>query len=260
MDNSLTRNNLEKLNLSYNLINNHFNIQVKDSKKATSKNTLTPLNSIMESNGFNLLLDMSINGEIDSILCKKKEIIYMEGKDSKGIYFLWKGKIKTYRINDQGKELVTKLVKEGDFFGYSALLENEKYSDSTMALEDSIICYVPKHAFFDLLNKKPEVSKKFTRLLLNQLKENDDQLIELAYNSVRKRVAEALSKFSTIYKKANEIDFEINISRADLAHIVGTAVETITRTLREFKDEGLISIEKGSISILNLSALSSLKN
>ena len=85
-------------------------------------------------------------------------------------------------------------------------------------------------------------------------------LIKLAYNSVRKRVAEALTTLSLRYKKDNDSKFTIHISREDLANLAGTATETTIRTLSDFKEEGLISIERGSISILNFESLSGMRN
>src|ERR1041385_2755681 len=123
---------------------------------------------------------------------KKKEIIYDEGNYPKGIYFINKGKVKTYRTHELGKELITGLYKEGDFFGYLALLEDEKYADSATALDDSEIYLIPKEDFFSLIYKNAEVSRKFIRMLSENLQEKEEQLLNLAYNSVRKRVADAL--------------------------------------------------------------------
>ena len=215
---------------------------------------------LSDAKGVNLLKDLTTNEQVDSRLCKKKELVYMDGNYPKGIYFLAKGKVKTFRTNDLGKELITELYKEGDFFGYSALLEDEKYTDSAMTLEDSTVCLIPKEDFFELLYKNSDVSRKFIKLISNNLKEKENQLIKLAYNSVRKRVAEALSTLSNRYKTEGESEFTIHISREDLANLAGTATETTMRTLSDFKDEGLISIDKGSITILKIESLAGMRN
>ncbi len=217
-------------------------------------------NFLSDAKGLNLLQEISTKEDVDTRICRKKEIIYSEGNYPKGIYFLSKGKIKTYRTNDQGKEFITELYKEGDFFGYPALLEDNKYTDSAMALEDSTVCLIPKEDFFGLLYKNADVSRKFIKMMSNNLKEKEEQLIKLAYNSVRKRVAEALSTLSNRYKKEGESEFTISISREDLANLAGTATETTIRTLSDFKEEGLISIERGSITILNYDGLVGMRN
>lgn len=230
------------------------------SEKNFSKDMSGLSSFLSDVKGLNLLQEISTKDDVDTRLCKKKEMIYMEGNYPKGIYFLSKGKVKTFRTNDQGKEFITELYKEGDFFGYPALLEDIKYTDSATALEDTTVCLIPKEEFFALLYKNADVSRKFIKMMSNNLKEKEEQLIKLAYNSVRKRVAEALSTLSNRYKKEEEEHFSINISREDLANLAGTATETTIRTLSDFKEEGLISIERGQISIIDLDGLVGMRN
>ena len=191
---------------------------------------------------------------------KKRDIIYSEGSYPKGMYFVNKGKVKTFQTNDYGKELITELYKEGDFFGYISLLQDEKHNSSASAFEDSEIYIIPKEDFFALIYKNAEVSRRFIEILSNDLLESEKQLVKLAYNSVRKRVAEALVKLSDKYKKDDEQIFSMNVSRADLANIVGTATETVIRTLSDFKEESLIEISGGTITILDYEGLDKMKN
>ncbi|MDP1799925.1 MAG: response regulator [Bacteroidota bacterium] len=191
---------------------------------------------------------------------KKKEDIYKEGAHPKGIYFVSKGKVKTYQTNESGKELITELHKEGDFFGYLSLLHEEKYTGSASALEDSEIYMIPKEDFFSLIYKNAEVSKKFIEILSNNLREKEKELLKLAYNSVRKRVAEALVKLSDKYKKESDQKFSMNVSREDLSNMVGTATETVIRTLSDFKEDKYIEVSGGTITILNYDKLANMKN
>ncbi len=201
-----------------------------------------------------------LSEERDIRIYKKKDEIYKEGNYPKGIYFINKGKVKIIQTNDSGKELITSLHKEGDFFGYLSLLQDEKYTSTATVLEDSEIYMIPKEDFFALLYKNAEVSRKFIEILSNNLRESEKQLIKLAYNSVRKRVAEALVKLSDKYKKEGEQRFSMNVSREDLANIVGTATETVIRTLSDFKEDKFIEISGGTITILNYDKLAKMKN
>lgn len=229
-------------------------------KKDFSKD-IAGLNSfISDIKGMNILDEISHKEDADIRNCKKKEVIYGEGSYPKGIFFLLKGKVKAFKTNDQGKEFITDLYNEGDFFGYSTLFEEEKYTDSTTALDDVKVCLIPKDEFFALMFKNVDVSKKFIHLLSNNLKEKEDKLIKLAYNSVRKRVAEALATLSKRYNQNKAKEFTMSISREDLANLAGTATETTIRTLSDFKEEGLISIEKGAITIVDIDALSTMRN
>lgn len=191
---------------------------------------------------------------------KKKDLIYSEGANPIGVFFLNKGKVKILKSSELGKELITDLINEGEFFGYVSLLEGQIYTDNAQAMEDCEICMIPKDDFFSLLFSNREVAQKFIKMLSNELTEKEERLVRLAYNSVRKRVAEALIDLRNKYKKENEAKFSISISREDLANIVGTAPETVIRTLSDFKDEKLIDIKASNITILDEGKLERMKN
>lgn len=227
-------------------------------KKEFSKSIAGINDFINEAKGIESLKKLS--EERDVRIYKKKDDIYKEDSYPKGIYFVSKGKVKIYQTNELGKEFITELHKEGDFFGYLSLLKDEKYSSSASVLEDSEIYMIPKEDFFSLIYKNAEVSKKFIEILSNNLLENEKQLVKLAYNSVRKRVAEALIKLSDKYKKEEDQKFSMNVSREDLANLVGTATETVIRTLSDFKEDKFIEISGGNITIINYEKLAKLKN
>ena len=191
---------------------------------------------------------------------KKKESVFSEDSYPNGIYFINKGKVKTFKTNTDGKEFITGLHKEGDFIGYLALLEESKYNESAAVLEDSEICLISKDDFFTLIYKNSEVSKKFIKMLSDNLAEKEEALLKLAYNSVRKRVAEALITLKNRYQKDDDKNFSMSISREDLSNMAGTSPETAIRTLSDFKEEKLIEIHGGNITILNSDKLSKLKN
>ncbi|MGZ4054674.1 MAG: cyclic nucleotide-binding domain-containing protein, partial [Bacteroidia bacterium] len=227
-------------------------------KKEFTKNIEGINNFIEQAKGIESLKELSEQRE--ARIYKRKDDIYKEGNYPKGIYFINKGKVKTFQTNEFGKELITELHKEGDFFGYLSLLKDEKYTGSATALEDSEIFMIPKEDFFALIYKNAEVSRKFIEILSNNLLENEKQLVKLAYNSVRKRVAEALVKLSDKYKKDGDQKFSMNVSREDLANLVGTATETVIRTLSDFKEDKLIEISGSTITILDYSKLAKMKN
>jgi len=191
---------------------------------------------------------------------KKKQIIYTEGNHPSKMYFVEKGKVKTFKTNEDGKELTIGLFNEGEFFGYVALLENSVYKETAEAMEDTEIALIPRDDFESLMNNSPEVSRRFIRLLVQNVVEKEEQLLGLAYNSLRKRVADALITLEKKYKKNSETQFSIHISREDLAHIAGTATESLIRTLSDFKGEKLIDIKEGNIIILNEMKLMSMLN
>lgn len=191
---------------------------------------------------------------------KKKQLIYSEGNHPLRLYFVQKGKVKTFKSNDDGKELTVGLFREGDFFGYISLLENTVYKETAEAMEESEVAIIPRDEFEALINENPEVTRRFIRMLASNVSEKEDQLIGLAYNSLRKRVADALMTLQRKYHRPGAAPFSIHISREDLANIAGTATESLIRTLSDFRSEKLIDIKDGHIFIINEKKLSSMLN
>lgn len=208
--------------------------------------------------GSELLKQVSARYEV--CFYKKKELIYTEGNFPRAVYYVEKGKVKIHRANASGKELITTIHGAGDFFGYTAILEHTAYPDSATALEDSEIYRVEKDDFFSLLHKNASVSGRFIQLLAGNLQDREKQLIQLAYNSVRKKVAEALLTLCKKYANNESTEIVFQISREDLANLAGTATETTIRTLSDFKDEGLLDIAGGNLIIRNTEKLAQLKN
>ncbi|MBS1638112.1 MAG: cyclic nucleotide-binding domain-containing protein, partial [Bacteroidetes bacterium] len=190
---------------------------------------------------------------------KKKETIFHEGNNPNYLYFLVKGKIKTFKSHEYGKELITDLYKEGDFFGYLALLEDKPYTETAETLEESEVCLIPREDFHSLMYNNTNVMQAFIKILSDNILEKEKQLVNLAYSSVRKRVAEALVLLQARYDSKQDKTFSISISREDLANIVGTATESLIRTLSDFKEEKLIEIKGSNITIVNLDKLKILK-
>ncbi|HEU0227458.1 MAG TPA: response regulator [Arachidicoccus soli] len=191
---------------------------------------------------------------------KKKQRIYTEGSYPHGLFYLISGKIRTYKSNDNGKELTVNLFTAGDFFGYNALLENTAYKESAETLEKSEVSVISREDFSILINNNKNVAKKFIKLLAKNTTDKEEQLLSIAYNSLHKRVANAIITLSNKYKEEGHPDFIIHISREDLANIAGTTTESIIRTLTDFRSDKLIDAGAGYVKILNEGKLKSLIN
>ena len=177
---------------------------------------------------------------------KKKTEIFSEGETPLHVFFVKSGTVKIFKSHPDGKELIIGMVNPNEFLGYEAILENRSYEESAAAMHDSELTIIPKNDFLTLI-QTPAISASFISLLCKKVAEKETQLLNLAYNSVRQRTAEALLKVSQLKDTKNNI----SISRDDLAKIVGTAVESVIRVLSDFKDEGLIEVEAGKIKIIN---------
>ncbi|MDB5156629.1 MAG: anr 2 [Mucilaginibacter sp.] len=188
---------------------------------------------------------------------KKSQVIYYEGDKGNGLYLVLSGKVKTIKLAEDGRELMTGLYAADDYLGINAMLSNEEYADTATALEDCVLCLIPKEQLEQLLNLYPEVGREFIKLLANDIREKEEQLLQMAYHSVRKKMAEALLR---LHRQSGSIDDDFKISREDLAAMAAMATETVSRTLSDFKEEGLIEKKGSTITILDLARLTKMKN
>ncbi len=181
---------------------------------------------------------------------KKKDIIFHEGDFPYNLYFIVKGKVKNFKMNRDGKEYITGVSKEGDFIGYMDILENTDFTESAEAMEDTEIQTIVRQDFLSLIYSNRDVAAKFIKMLSGDLKEREERMLNLAYNSVRKRTADALLMLQKRYN-GEETGKALPVSREDLAGIVGTSTESVIRTLSDFKEEKLIIIEGRNITLLS---------
>ncbi|MFN9681055.1 MAG: Crp/Fnr family transcriptional regulator, partial [Bacteroidota bacterium] len=206
---------------------------------------------INEAKGFEALKNLSNDKKVKHF--KKRDIIFEEGDNPRFLYFIRSGKVKTFKTHDQGKEYIIELLKEGDFLGYVDLLKSAAHTETSAAMEDTDIVLIPKDDFLALIQANRDVSSQMIKMLANNITEKEEQLLNLAYNSVRKRVADALILLS---QKEDNKSFQV--LREDLARIVGTAKESVIRMLTEFKNDGYIDITEGTIIILDIKKLTNL--
>ena len=187
----------------------------------------------------------------------KKQTLYQEGKRPRFLYYLVKGKVKGFRTHEDGKDYITDIFSDGDFMGYPALIEDKNYDDSAVILEDAEIMQIPKDDFLQMIYGDMSVAAKFIRIITQNVKEKEERLLNLAYGSLRKRVAKSLVDLNGKYNQPGG-NKPIEISREDIAHYVGTATESLIRTLSDFKAEKLIEIKEGKIRITDPEKLKNL--
>ena len=224
--------------------------------------TAAPNDDRLRQDGLNQFLDdahqvglQSLSADRKSHTVRKKQYVYSEGDEPTRLYFLQSGNVKTVRTNADGKELITGLYNPGDFFGYFALLENSDYTDSAVTLTNAELIFIPKDDFRQLLLANPVVSGQFIKLLAGQVGERETQLLGMAYNSLRRRVADTLLRLHE--QQPNGL---IRLSRDDLAATIGTATESLIRTLTEFRQDGLLeTTASGGIRVAQPDKLRSAK-
>ncbi len=191
----------------------------------------------------------SLSEESNTNAYKKKQVIYKQGNHPHYLFYILKGKVKTYKTHEDGKDLVIDLFNEGDFFGYTALLEATAYAETAEAIEEAELALIPRKEFEDLLNSNPSISRKLISLLSKNVVAKENHLLGIAYNTLRKKVAEALVSMLKKYHINKKEPFVVDLSREELATIAGTATESLIRTLSDFKSEKLIDIKSGKVVI-----------
>jgi len=193
---------------------------------------------------------------------KKGQVIFSEGIPPTGLYCLHTGKVKIYKTGDEGREKIVRLAKNGDVIGYRALLMGGPSSVSAAALEESLVCCIPQDTFFKLLRSNGNLTMRIIESLSAELGSAEEQILHIAQRPVRERLAEALLLLKETYgtEDGDSAALDVRLSREELAGIVGTAIETLVRTLAEFMREQLISTEKKKIRILDPARLAKVGN
>ncbi len=187
---------------------------------------------------------------------KKGQVIYYDGDRAGSIWFVIEGRIKATKMAEDGRELLTGLFEADDFIGINTLFSDGIYLDTATAAEDCQLCNFPREQFEAFIRLYPDVAEKFIKILSNQIRQQEEQLMQMAYQSVRKRISESIVR---LCRQSGSSDV-VTVSRIDLAAMSGTAPETVSRTLSDFKEEGLIEKKGSTIKVLDLKRLEKVKN
>lgn len=186
---------------------------------------------------------------------RKKEFVFYEGQPPNHLYLISRGEVKTYKSNNNGKEFITGLHGPGQFMGFVSLLENKPHNDSAIAVKEAEIYMIPREDFLTMIYINKEIARKFIGMLASNLYEAENTMFELAYQSVRQRVANILIKLDAAVTRPQNAHNAIFVPRKDLSKMVGTSTESLNRTLADFKDEGIIEMHEKGIKIVQRSKL-----
>ena len=218
-------------------------VKIPSCSECTSKNIFDCLPQ-------NEMEKLSVNK--DNNFFKKGQVIFYEGNHPHGMYCIYTGKVKISKLGDEGKEQIVRFAGEGELLGYRSALNNESYKATATAMEDCYICHIPKEKFSEVLNNNSNFSLEIIKLLSDDLKKSEQNLLNISQKPVRERIAETLLVIK------NRFGFEkdgktlsIILTRREIGDIAGTTTETTIRTLSEFVKEGSIKLLGKKILILN---------
>jgi len=190
----------------------------------------------------------------------KKETVFREGDRADGFFVVSSGKVKVFKLSDEGKEQVLHVLEPGQSFAEAAIFEGGAYPAHAEVLADSELLLLPKHAFIDLLEKNPKVAIRMLASLSRWLKRMTDLVESLSLRDVESRLVFYLSEElnSRGIPPRNGATLELPVSKNVLASRLGTVPETFSRTLKKLQDEGLIAVRGKQIRILSAGPLFSL--
>ena len=235
----------------YNII--ELRLKKNDLIKTTFDNNINDINDFFVKTkqlpGFQKVSDKRLSRNY-----KKRDFVFMEGAQPLYLYFISSGEVKTYKSNSDGKELITGLHRPGEFIGFVPLLENKPNNETAVVLKDADIYMIPQQDFLTMIYTNKEIARKFISMLSNNLYETENLLIEIAYQSVRQRVAHALIKLNGLDILSKNLP-SISVTRKNISSMVGTTTESLNRTISDFKDEGILEISGKNLRVLNLQKL-----
>ncbi|MBD80810.1 MAG: transcriptional regulator [Crocinitomicaceae bacterium] len=193
-----------------------------------------------------------INRNKSCTVYKKNQVVFHEGTRPLGVFCINSGKIKIYKTGAEGKDQIIQILKAGDIMGYRAMLSEDQYPVSAETLEEATLCFIPKSDFLHVLREDSNFTQTIIKSMSRDLGSMADSLTSLAQKPVRERLAGALLMLKETYGADDQSNgtAEINLTREDLANIVGTATETLIRLLHDFKEDKLIETQGRKIKVL----------
>lgn len=190
-----------------------------------------------------------------SYTIKKGEPIFEEGEVTNGIYCIKDGVCKLSKLSDNGKDQIVKLVKPGELLGQRSMISDEPANLSAVALEDMEVCFIPRSEVMQFFTQNNQFSMNVMRTICDDLKGADDHMVNMAQKTVRQRLAETLIYLEDTFGKNEDGTLRIQLSREELAGMIGTATESCIRLLSELNKSEYIELIGKKIKLLDKNKL-----
>lgn len=193
-----------------------------------------------------------------SHIIKKGEVIFEEGENVNGIYCIKDGICKLTKLSANGKDHIVKLVTKGELLGQRSMISDEPVNLSAVALEDMQVCFIPKSEVMGYFDKNNQFSMNVMKTICGDLKDADDHMVNLAQKTVKERLAETLLYLHDTFGKNEDNSLKVQLSRDELASMIGTATESCIRLLSDFNKLGLIELTGKKIVLKDINKLKKL--
>jgi CRP-like cAMP-binding protein len=191
---------------------------------------------------------------------KKRQPLYLPGDPSSNVYLLKQGRVKIANTASSGKEVTFDIIEPGEVFGELDVLEDAPRSTSAEALDDALICVIPRRDFDRYLAMHPNVTVKLTKLIGLRLKKIQSRVEDLVFRDVPARLAHLLLELrkTDSVAEGSGVRLRVKLTHQEMANLIGCSRETVSTTLGQFRDGGLIRTDGRTITIINEKGLSSL--
>ncbi|MFA6450673.1 MAG: Crp/Fnr family transcriptional regulator [bacterium] len=188
---------------------------------------------------------------------EKNETIIHKQDEGDSFFSLVSGRVKVVLTDDEGKEFIVGILQPLEFFGEMALLDGEPRSASVVAIEKTEVIVLKREDFLRQFTTNPEMAKKVIAVLGKRLRHANEHIESLVFLDVCGRLARVLLDLAAETGKEMDdgIEFTVSHSRTELANLVGTTRETLTRALKTLETMSYIRIRKNTFVITNTTGL-----
>jgi CRP-like cAMP-binding protein len=190
-----------------------------------------------------------------SSMIKKGNPIFEEGDLVNGIYCVTSGVCKLSKLSPNGKDQIIRLVKAGELLGQRSMISDEPANLSAVALEDMEVCFIPRSEVINMFDNNNQFSMNMMKTICGDLKDASEHMISISQKTVKERLAETLVYLEESFGKNDDGSLRIQLSREELAGMIGTATESCIRLLSDFNKIGLIGLIGKKIMIKDLAKL-----
>lgn len=192
---------------------------------------------------------------VDKIF-KRGETVFSEGDEAKGFYLTISGRVKIFKLSSEGKEQILHLIGPGEPFGEVPMFAGESFPANAEAIVESRILFFPRASFVELIKGEPYLAMNMLSVLSRRLQEFTRLIGDLSLKEVPGRLAAYLLYLSDREEKADKL--ELDIAKGQLASLLGTIPETLSRILGKMENQGLIQVQGRRIRLLERKALEEL--
>lgn len=215
---------------------------------------------IRENTIFTGLSDAQLDAFKDVVIIssfKKREIVYLDGDECTGLYIIRTGRLKLVMSSSTGKEQIINILNPGDLLGFEVFYEGRAYKNTAVAMEDAELCYIEKNAFFKIIEREPDISKKLIISLGKELNHAYERIGNLGLLNAKEKLGHLLYTLADEYgvKSDGGVKLNLNLSRLEIAELLGITQETSIRLLKSFKEDGILDIKRKEIVIKSMSRL-----